>query len=770
MMAEPARKKIRTRSATDYFLIGKSESRISGGKLPTFGQVLRYLQHLKEMSCKTSPLSVHISTVVDQVLLFWKMAGIETITKRYVEERLKRDFNTWISLCKSKNRSSDPGNKREIFRNSLEKLWDIGSPNALQIILQNRLLSSEKKNEDIAFYEDQRGERKAVMSGMDKVFQRGVQRQQERRSQHERYETETSSQFSDEEFESISSSQSSTASSSNSLIDYSEPETSLCSTTSGFVSLTAPKNLINNEEITKVLDRLKISDNAATMLASAFIKACHGKVDDFCISRSTTRRSRIANRLQISESIVNEFKESPPKFLALHWDGKLTKDRYGNKFDALSVLVSGPPNCKEGKLLGVQQLESGSGKAQAEATHDLLELWNLEENIQALVFDTTAANTGWNNGAAKILESLLGRKLFYNACRHHVYELVIGAVYKNIFGESFAPENLHFKSFKSIWPLVDTSKNYNQLELSSDWLKNRAITVIQELQELISKERRTKEVLIRNDYKQCAENTLALLGVPSSNFFHHTPGATTSARWMGQVLYCQKMFMWSDQLHYERDFVENLQRINLFIALFYVPAWLKSSIGIDAPVNDLEFLQNMLIYRKEDVVVADAAYQKLSNHRWYLNEDTVAFSFFSDHPLVTVKVKESMALRLLSTSPPDEFHRGVPVFRGKVDEQTQLADLIGPETWFLFRTLNLSQDWLYISPELWPSNESFQKGKDFVSNLKVVNDAAERGVKFNQDYAAILTENEEQRRSLLQIVEKHRKEFPNFRKSTLSQT
>ena len=179
--------------------------------------------------------------------------------------------------------------------------------------------------------------------------------------------------------------------------------------------------------------------------------------------------------------------------------------------------------------------------------------------------------------------------------------------------------------------------------------------MIQELQELISKERMTKEVLIRNDYRQCAENTLALLDAAPSNLFHHTPGATTSARWMGQVLYCQKMFMWSDQLSYERKFIDNLHRINLFIALFYVPDWLKCSIGIDAPVNNLEFLQNMLIFQKEDAVVADTAYQKLLNHRWYLNEDTVAFSFFSDHPLVTVEVKESMALRLLSTSPPDEF-------------------------------------------------------------------------------------------------------------------
>ena len=128
----------------------------------------------------------------------------------------------------------------------------------------------------------------------------------------------------------------------------------------------------------------------------------------------------------------------------------------------------------------------------------------------------------------------------------------------------------------------------------------------------------------------------------------------------------------------------------------------------------------MLIYQKEEAVVADTAYQKLLNHRWYLNEDTVVFLFFSDHPLVTVEVTELMALRLLLLSPPDQFHRGIPMFRGKVDEQTQLADLIGPETWFLFRTLlalSCSQPVVKQRP--------FQEGKAFVSNFKVVNDAAE---------------------------------------------
>ena len=206
------------------------------------------------MFFKTFLLSVHISTVVHPVLTFWKMPGVETIiTNRSAEERLKKNFNTWISLCRSKNCTSDPGDKREIFRNSLEKLKDIGSPNAIQTILQNRLLSSDKKNEDSAFYEDRQGERKTFMSGMDKVFQRAVQKQQKRRNQPESLETKTSSQFCNDDFESVSCSQTSTSSSSSTLTDYGQAKTSHCST-SGFVSLTATKNLINSEEITKFLE------------------------------------------------------------------------------------------------------------------------------------------------------------------------------------------------------------------------------------------------------------------------------------------------------------------------------------------------------------------------------------------------------------------------------------------------------------------------------------------------------------------------------------
>ena len=127
-------------------------------------------------------------------------------------------------------------------------------------------------------------------------------------------------------------------------------------------------------------------------MVASFIKACQDDVNDFYFSRSTTYRARIANRLQISDEIFQEIREALSQDLALHWDGKLTKDSFGNKHEALTVLILGASTYKEGKLLRVQRLEKASGTAQADASYDLLEVWNLKQHVKALVFDTTASN------------------------------------------------------------------------------------------------------------------------------------------------------------------------------------------------------------------------------------------------------------------------------------------------------------------------------------------------------------------------------------------
>lgn len=68
---------------------------------------------------------------------------------------------------------------------------------------------------------------------------------------------------------------------------------------------------------------------------------------------------------------------------------------------------------------------------------------------------------------------------------------------------------------------------------------------------------------------------------------------------------------------------------------------------------------------------------------------------------------------------------------------------------------------------MWEDNEEYQTAFDFCHNLFVVNDAAERGVKFMKDYNRFLTRNEEEMQFILQVVDSYRKKYPSHTKSAL---
>ena len=52
-------------------------------------------------------------------------------------------------------------------------------------------------------------------------------------------------------------------------------------------------------------------------------------------------------------------------------------------------------------------------------------------------------------------------------------------------------------------------------------------------------------------------------------------------------------------------------------------------------------------------------------------------------------------------------------------------------------------------------------------NMKVTNDLAERGVKLMEEYNKILTNDEQQKQYLLQIVKKFRSSLPDKNKKTI---
>lgn len=80
----------------------------------------------------------------------------------------------------------------------------------------------------------------------------------------------------------------------------------------------------------------------------------------------------------------------------------------GIAFEKLPVIVT----LKEGEqLLGVHSLGSGTGAAIGKAIVKCLTSWNGKNQVIAMVFDTTASNTGQKNGACALVERYLDKDL-----------------------------------------------------------------------------------------------------------------------------------------------------------------------------------------------------------------------------------------------------------------------------------------------------------------------------------------------------------------------
>ena len=77
--------------------------------------------------------------------------------------------------------------------------------------------------------------------------------------------------------------------------------------------------------------------------------------------------------------------------------------------------------------------------------------------IIACGFDTTSPNTGKWAGSCVLLQQLLDYQIAWMAFKHHINDLVVGAAFKEIFGDTSAPDVTLFKILKQQWNSLDLS-------------------------------------------------------------------------------------------------------------------------------------------------------------------------------------------------------------------------------------------------------------------------------------------------------------------------
>jgi len=732
-----------TRQSRNVYLIGSYNKEILGTKLPSYKQSFGHFLYLHHVEKKTIRESSRLT--IDAVSNLWKRAGIPIRAEQHSIRKLESVFQEWRGLQKHKKRTNPGHRKKETaFLERLDTLFDIAHADALSMI---------KIPEDREFLLLQRKPgRPGSMAGIDKKNLEQQQRCQMRKNaENERLKRLREEIQRLHDTVELSASDSSAA----------EEESGGDDVTSNNPGPSAKKAKIKvlTSGLSAALDRTKMSSRNATYVLSEMVSSLGHDVSAATFSKSTIQRTRAKQRAAKAAYIKSQF--STDVLLTVHWDGKLMEDLTSHEqVDRLPILVSG---VGIEQLLGVPKLHSGSGEEMAAAIANCLEEWNIESQVVAMCFDTTASNTGNWSGACTLIQKKLQKHLFHFACRHHVMELIVGAAFdKTPLGTSTGPEILIFKRFKDAWSFVD--QNEFQMASSDSSVECVVGPVREEILDFARVQLQLNQP--RDDYREFLELSMIFLGeIPGDKAHFKSPGALHRARWMAKVIYAIKMWIFRKQFKMSKKEEQGIRELATFSVVIHLKAWMASPNVVEAPLNDFRLMAQLLSY--PHAAISSATSKKLGLHLWYLSEEMVGLALFDTR--LSADCKKQMVAAMADEAPddppkrprikPDAFLSGRGLEQFCTSNSKQLLELIG------FNETLLSKD-----PTDWPDDETFMQALKLAKGFSVVNDQAERGIALVQDYNKLLTKDEEQFQYLMQVVTEHRKLFPHSVKKNLAAT
>ena len=209
-----------------------------------------------------------------------------------------------------------------------------------------------------------------------------------------------------------------------------------------------------------------------------------------------------------------------------------------NKVERLPILLSGIGGIK---LLGVPAIlykSSSAGEKIAQASLELIKIWDCAKSLRGMVFDTTSSNTGAQTAACVSLQNALSKPLLWFACRHHIGEIILTHVWAVLNVEtSKSPEISLFQRFQKFFPAISIAdKNFDIFDGTQNVSKNEEIIALCNSY--------LAQPTNRDDYMELLQLTLLYLGdaeTKATFTAFSRPGALHKARWMAKLLYAIKM-------------------------------------------------------------------------------------------------------------------------------------------------------------------------------------------------------------------------------------
>lgn len=453
--------------------------------------------------------------------------------------------------------------------------------------------------------------------------------------------------------------------------------------------------------------------------------------------------------------------------MVIHWDGKVLKELTGSEsVDRLPVLSTHMGN---EQLLSVPKVGThGNGLSIATAVYGVLLSWGIIDLVQAICFDTTATNTGIVQGAAAILENMLKRILLWLPCRHHIYEIILKAVFTLKVNPSSGPSVTIFDRFKDEWPNID-KKKYKSGMADSDVKHHINDAMAKEIMEFCFRQLYRQQP--RDDYREFLELTIIFLGGDVPNTQSGTvrnfapPGACGEARWMMKAIYSLKMYLFREQFKLSKYQLKGIRDVCIFTSTLYIKAWFGCRSAINAPKQDLDFIKSAINYATIDKTISDIVLKKIARHLWYLSGESVGLAFFDSSISVEEKKRMVKALKINSI---ESKRIEVSLNELKTYNAKNISDFVNANTRNFFDRFGISTDFLTADPSKWADREDYKDGLQICSQLQVVNDAAERAVQLFTKYNRFGTKNEEDMQYTLHVVRDYNEKHPSHTKKDLS--
>ncbi|KZR98007.1 Uncharacterized protein APZ42_006795, partial [Daphnia magna] len=299
------------------------------------------------------------------------------------------------------------------------------------------------------------------------------------------------------------------------------------------------------------------------------------------------------------------------------------------------------------------QHSASTGVAQKDACIQALTEWKLKDNVIAAVYDTTASNSGVNNGATVLLEKELGRPLLNCPCRRHIAECHIKRSQKKIGGSTTGPMYKLFSRFKedynSFQQLITEEFEVLDYDELGPFMTSQANEVKEWVENCLK-----NNVFPREDYIELCELMAVFLGATLSHHFTiRRPGADHHARLMSKAIYYLQIYLLQNLFHLRPKEVKEVKRMAIYIAVFYGKYFLETSLTSSAPANDLRFLCAMHQYTLVDKEAANKTIHSINLHLDYLTQELVPLALFD--PRLAEEEKNKLAHTLISIPRPPEF-------------------------------------------------------------------------------------------------------------------